>query len=75
MPYRRPKSSTQIRCTTCRVRHRQGLQAARTDSPASSSRFRSRTAEITWVESVRCLPPAPTRPSAASRASSVSSTT
>jgi len=36
--------------------------AARTLSPASSVRFRSRTALITWVESVRCLPPAPIRP-------------
>jgi hypothetical protein len=30
---------------------------ARTDSPASSSRLRSRTAATTWVESVRALPP------------------
>ncbi len=48
--------------------------SARTDSPASSSRFRSRTALITPVESVRCLPPAPTRPFSFNRASSRSST-
>ena len=40
---------------------------ARTDSPASSSRLRSRTAATTCVESVRCLPPAPNRPSPTTR--------
>jgi hypothetical protein len=35
---------------------------ARTDSPANSSRVRSRTAASTWVESVRCLPPARSSP-------------
>jgi hypothetical protein len=48
--------------------------AARTLSPASSSRFTSRTAPITWVESVRALPPAPTRPWVFSASSSRSST-
>ena len=47
---------------------------ARTDSPASSSRFRSRTAPSTWVESVRCLPPAVTSPNSPSRASGTSRT-
>ena len=34
---------------------------ARTDSPANSRGLRSRTALITWVESVRCRPPASRR--------------
>ena len=44
--------------------------AARTVSPASSSRFRPRIAASTCVESVRCRPPALTRPSPFSRSSS-----
>src|SRR6266508_3072594 len=47
---------------------------ARTDSPASSSRFKSRTAPTTWVESVRCFPPAATSPLSCNAASSRSST-
>ena len=47
--------------------------AARSVSPASSSRFSSRIAPSTWVESVRCRPPALTRPSPARRSSSASS--
>ena len=47
--------------------------AARTVSPASSSRFRSRTAQHMGGIGALPLPAAPTRPSAASRASSASS--
>ncbi|MCW2919374.1 MAG: hypothetical protein JWN52_7442, partial [Actinomycetia bacterium] len=42
--------------------------AARTDSPASSRRFRSRTAAMMCVESVRCLPPPASKPSLTSAA-------
>ena len=76
MPYRRAKSGTQIRCSSqpgCAAAS--ASSAARTLSPASASRPSAATAAITWVESVRCLPPALTRPSAASRSSSASSTT
>src|SRR6266545_2853731 len=47
---------------------------ARTDSPANSNRFRSRTAASTWVESVRCLPPAASSPLSVHAASSTSRT-
>ncbi len=50
-------------------------RAARTLSPASSRRFKSRTALITWVESVRCLPPAATRPASLQCSRSRSKTT
>ena len=48
--------------------------AARTASPASSSRFSAATAATTCVESVRCFPPSATSPPAASCSSSASRT-
>src|ERR1700712_1191789 len=49
-------------------------RAARSVSVRNSKRFTARTAASTWVESVRCRPPALTTPSSASRASSRSRT-
>ena len=74
MPYRRAQSLTQIRWASqsgCAAAS--ASTAARTASPASSSRFSAATAATTCVESVRCFPPALTRPSAVSLASSASS--
>ena len=76
VPYRRAKPGTQIRwATQAGCAAVSASSAARTLSPASSSRFRAATAAVTWVESVRCFPPALTRPSAASFPSSASSAT
>jgi transposase len=47
--------------------------AARTLSPASSSRLSPRRRPSTWVESVRCRPPDPTSPRPASATSRTSS--
>src|ERR1019366_6548743 len=73
--YRLPHESPSRCATTCGAATASDSRQARTASPASSSRFRSRTAAITWVESVRIFPPGDTSPPAASRFSSVSSTT